>query len=244
MRTLLFCLVAGVAAPALAHIKLTSPGSFQLTDGLGNPQKSAPCGGAGTASNVVTTVEAGSQLTVTWTETILHPGHFRLGIATNQADFVTPTPVLDNGGANCASAPIESVPAYPTLVDGLFQHTQASPTGGYTTTITVPMMSCENCTLQLMQFMASHGPPCFYYQCATLRIVMPDAGQPQPDAGVDAGQVDAGSTVDAGIITDAGAITIPAGPEAEPAAPVGCGCTSAPLSLLLFVPLFTFRRRR
>ena len=196
MRSLLFlCLVA---APAFAHIKLTSPGSFQVTDALGSPNKAAPCGGAGTATGTVTTVEAGSQLTVTWSEPILHPGHFRIGIATNESDFVTPVPVLTGAGTNCSTAPVESPVAYPTLVDGLFEHTSASPTGSWTTMVTVPMMSCDNCRLQLMQFMASHGPPCFYYQCATLRIVMPDAGA--PDAGhvvVDAGVADAGA-VDSG----------------------------------------------
>lgn len=234
-----------VAAPALAHIKLTSPGSFQVTDGLGNPQKAAPCGGAGTASGIVTTVEAGSQLTVTWQETILHPGHFRLSIATNQAHFMTPTPVLDNGGTNCASAPIESSPTYPTIADGLFVHTAAAPNGTYSATLTVPMMSCENCTLQLMQFMASHSPPCFYYQCANLRIVMPDAGAPDAgpaDAGApDAGAPDAGAPgLDAG--TDAG---VDAGVSTETGLePVGCSCGTAPVGLLVLAPLLFRRRRR
>lgn len=156
----------------------------------GGPNKSEPCGGAGVATGIVTTVMAGSQLTVSWTEPIPHPGHFRIGIAMNDADFSTPMPTLNTAGTNCVSAPIESPVSYPTLVDGLFPH--SSTMSPYSTTITVPMMSCDNCKLQVMQFMSSHAPPCFYYQCAVLRIVMPDAGQPMPDAGVDAG-VDAGT---------------------------------------------------
>lgn len=188
MRALLaVCLLA---VPAFAHIKLTSPGNFQVTDTIGTPNKDEPCGGNGVATGVVTTVMAGSQLTVSWTEPIPHPGYFRIGIAMNDADFRTPTAVLNSNGTDCLSAPIESPVSYPTLVDGLFQHsTSMAP---YTTTVTVPMISCNNCKLQLMQFMSSHAPPCFYYQCAVLRIVMPDAGQPMPDAGVDAG-VDAGT---------------------------------------------------
>ncbi len=195
MRTLLaVCLMA---LPAFGHIKLTSPGNFQVTGTYGDPNKDEPCGGAGVATGVITEVMAGSQLTVRWTEPIPHPGHFRIGIARTEADFVTPVPVVTNN--NCVSAPIQSPVAYPTLVDGLFPHT--STQGPYTTTVTVPMMSCANCTLQVMQFMSSHAPGCFYFQCAKLRIVMPDAGQPMVDAGVDAGtSVDAG--VDAGI--DAG----------------------------------------
>ena len=169
-----------------------------MTDNNGGPNKDAPCGGAGVPTGVVTEVIAGSQLTVSWAEPIPHPGYFRIGIAMNDGDFRTPTPVLNTAGTNCLSSPKESPVAYPTLVDGLFQHsTSMAP---YTTTVTVPMMSCANCKLQVMQFMSSHAPPCFYYQCAVLRIVMPDAGVPAMDAGVlaDAGVVDAGTGGGAG----------------------------------------------
>lgn len=227
MRPLLFLSLFVLAAPAFAHIKLTSPGSFQVTDAFGGPNKEAPCGGAGTATGVVTTVTAGSQLTVTWTEPILHPGHFRIGIASSAADFVTPVPVLTNNGTNCSTAPVESPVASPTLVDGLFEHTTAPASGSYTTQVTVPMMSCDDCRLQVMQFMSSHGPPCFYYQCAVLRIVMPPDGGSPP--GSDAGTVDGGA------------------PDAGPGAgemPVGCGCRSAPLGLLAFGVLVMLRARR
>jgi hypothetical protein len=230
----LLCVLAAV--PALAHIKLTLPETFQVTDSLGGPNKSEPCGGAGTATGVVTTVEAGSQLTVTWTEPVPHPGHFRIGIATDPVQFVTPVPVLTNGGMNCSTAPIQSPVVAPILVDGLFPHTASG--APYTTTVTVPMMTCANCTLQLMQFMSSHGPPCFYYQCAKLRIVMPDAGMP------DAGAPDAGA-VDSGVVTDAGQNVAPdAGPgTGEP--PMGCGCTSTPVGVLaLAFGLIALRRAR
>ncbi len=159
----------------VAHIKLAEPASFQVADFTGGPQKEAPCGGEGEATNAYTVVEAGSQLTVSWTETIYHPGHFRLSIAKSADEFVTPTAVLNNNGNNCASAPVEASPQYPTIVDGLF----ASHTSGqdWTTTITVPNEPCERCTLQLLQFMSDHAPPCYYYQCATLKIVEPGSGE-------------------------------------------------------------------
>ncbi len=291
MRTLLAVCV--LALPAFGHIKLASPGNFQATGTYGDPNKDEPCGGSGVATGVITEVLAGSQLTVRWTEPIPHPGYFRIGIARSEADFVTPTPVLTNGGRNCASAPIQSPVAYPTLVDGLFPHT--STQGPYQTTVTVPMMSCANCTLQVMQFMSAHAPSCFYFQCAKLRIVMPDAGQPMVDAGVDAGtSVDAG--VDAGTGAGGGGGSTAAGggsggsggttcgaasctgccvlDRCEPgtteaacgaggtscnacsggttcesgmcqAAPVGCGCTSAPVGLLAFaLGLWALRRSR
>ena len=240
MRPVLLVLIS---LPAFAHINLEAPDNFQLVSAYGDPQKSAPCGGAGTASNIVTTVMAGSQLTVRWRETILHPGHFRIGIAPNPADFVTPTPVLNQGGSNCASAPIDMNPSAPIIVDGLFPHSSAAPNNTWSTTITVPMMSCENCTLQLMQFMSAHAPPCFYYQCARLRIVMPDAGTPVVDAGIaDAGTADAG-------FSDAGVISAPSDAGADeqhmhPEAPMGCGCSSGPGLIAVGLMAMWWRRRR
>lgn len=225
----------------LGHIKLTAPESFQVTDQYGNPQKTANCGGSGTASNVVTTVEAGSQLTVTWNETIFHPGHFRLSIGRSASEFITPA-VTPDMNSQCGSVPIESTPAYPTIEDGVFVHTTQGGSSTYSKTITVPMMSCENCVLQLMQFMGRHPAPCFYYQCATLKIVMPAV----VDAGVDAGagEVDAGPsiTVDAGqppvMTVDAG----PVGGGTGETQPAGCSAVAAlpALSLVSWV----LRRRR
>ena len=48
MRTLLaVCLIA---LPAFGHIKLTSPGNFQVTGTYGDPNKDEPCGGSGVAT--------------------------------------------------------------------------------------------------------------------------------------------------------------------------------------------------
>lgn len=250
MRSLLIFVLA-VGTPALAHIKLTLPSSWQVTDGFGGPNKSGPCGEAGTPTGLVTEVMAGSQLTVSWTEPIPHPGHFRISIATDTTQFVTPTPVLTSSGTNCSTAPIQSPVAYPTLVDGLFPHgASGSP---YSTTVTVPMMSCANCTLQLMQFMSSHAPPCFYYQCAKLRIVMPAVDAGAGDAGTDAGTTptdagtapsDAGTTMDAGSGSDAGMTVTDGGPDmVNPQ--MGCGCSSTPFgALALAIGLLAMFRAR
>jgi hypothetical protein len=245
--TLVLVLAAGGAG---AHIKLEEPPSFQVTNALGDPQKLEPCGGAGTPTGVVTTVEAGSTLTVRWTETIGHPGHFRIGIATDVSHFVTPPAVVMNN--DCKSATIETTPAYPTLVDGLFPHSNAPSGLVRTANVTVPDLACERCTLQLLQFMSAHTPPCFYFQCATLRIVRPDAGVPAPDAGADAGAVDAGGSaetrpdggaaLDAGPLIDAGVDVPDAGhSHGEPAQGCGCGGLGPPTLLVL---LAAARRRR
>ncbi len=224
-------LASGVAT---AHIKLMAPTNINVTDVNGSPNKAEPCGGAGTPTNVVTTVDAGSLITVMWTEPIFHPGHFRISLADNASTFVTPTPVLTNGGTRCSTAPIESFPSLPTLVDGYAAGHTREPDGGYTLQVLLPDVACENCVLQVMQFMSAHAPPCFYYQCANLKIVKAsaDAGQ----VTVDAGQLiaDGGPVLsDAGTASDAGQLIADGGMTAT--IPVGCGCTAGSSSALLLV---------
>jgi Lytic polysaccharide mono-oxygenase, cellulose-degrading len=173
-------------AAAEGHTKLTAPPDWLVTDSLGDPQKEGPCGStAGTPSNAITTVQAGSKLTVRWTETVYHPGHWRIAIASDRTQLVTPVPVVEPN--NCVSAPIEASPTAPVLLDGVFPHTAPGPTD-YSQDITVPDTTCDACTLQLVQFMSSHAPPCFYFHCATLRIVKGDGGtEPGLDAGTGGG---------------------------------------------------------
>jgi hypothetical protein len=204
------CVALIVSSVASAHIKMTTPASWQVTGPLGDPQKLAPCGDPGTATNAVTTVEAGSQLTVQWTETIGHPGHFRISIAENRSLLIDPVATVTAN--DCKSAVIQNPVVSPTLLDGLYPHATGAMGHVYTQTITVPSTPCNNCTLQLLQFMSSHPPDCFYHQCANLKIVARDAGVGVPDAGAkDSGVADAGprdsgvvGTQDSGVLFDAG----------------------------------------
>jgi hypothetical protein len=118
---------------------------------------------------------------VVWTETVFHPGHWRIAITADRSQLVTPSPVVVAN--NCVSAPIETNPTAPVILDGVFQHTAPSPTD-YQQEITVPDLACDRCTLQLIQFMSSHTPPCFYFHCATLRIVQGDGGTGGGGAGL------------------------------------------------------------
>jgi hypothetical protein len=73
--------------------------------------------------------------------------------------------------------------AYPVLVDNLFPRDAvllpaAEP---FTTQVTLPDETCESCTLQVIQFMAQHGPGYFYHHCANVRIVAADAELPEDD---------------------------------------------------------------
>ncbi len=147
------------AGSAQAHIMLEQPTGWIVTNGLGDPQKEEPCGtSVGTASNVVTTLQAGSKITVRGTETVFHPGHFRLAIARERDQLITPVPVVQ--GNDCKSAPIQAPAIAPVLLDGLLPRSSPSANGSYQQELTVPDIACDDCTLQLLQFMSSHWPAC------------------------------------------------------------------------------------
>jgi MYXO-CTERM domain-containing protein len=134
----------------------------------------------------VTTFRAGEEITVEWEETIGHPGHFRIAVARDRDDLFVPEVETTNGdgvSGDSISAEIMSPVAYPVLADGLFPRAtvttaQATP---FSTTVTLPDEPCEDCTLQVIQFMSQHAPGYFYYHCANIRIVAADAELPDDD---------------------------------------------------------------
>jgi hypothetical protein len=206
-------LVALAAAPAYAHFVLKTPPAKYEQDLGGGPQKSPPCGQADdpmhppVPTNAVTTLQAGSTIDITIDEIITHPGHYRVLLAPNPESLPADPPVTA-GTMACGSTVITQNPTLPLLADGLLVHTSAfgSP---QTMHVTLPAgMTCNNCTLQVVEFMSQHPetPPggCFYHHCATVNVTagpVPDAGPNDPDAapgtggGVDAGH---GSNSDSG----------------------------------------------
>jgi hypothetical protein len=233
-----FVLLSGVAA---AHITLLSPPSWVAEDYLGNPQKDAPCGGdSGMPTGSVSGYRAGSTITVEWQELVGHPGHFRIALAKSRDDLQDPYVTTSNGdgiSGNSISAEIEDPPTYPVLLDGLFPRDmvdlpRAEP---FSVDITLPMDTCERCTLQVIQFMADHVPNYFYHHCADLRIV--GADEPIP--------VNPVITTSSNGMSRAGSTAAPEGKTAG-----GCSLASpresstagfAVLFLLALLPLF--RRR-
>jgi len=176
----------GFFATAEAHFKLNVPASLTQQSSFGDPQKAAPCGGAGTATNMVTAVQSGAMLTISLDETVFHPGHYRVAVAQTAAGLPA-APTVAN--AQCNGLQPSANPMMPVLADGLLAHT--SPLSGtQSMQVMIPAgMTCTNCVLQVLQYMAQHGQPCFYYHCATVNI-SPNA-PPPVDAGVDPG-ADAG----------------------------------------------------
>lgn len=166
MRTAapLLALIASLAAPtAHAHIALTSPAP-RYAD-----QKAGPCG-RGSLDQRTTNVSVfrpGQTITVTWQETINHPGHYRIAFDPNGTRFTDPASFTD------------VAPRMHVLVDNI-----ADKAGGaYSQQVTLPNVECTNCTLQLIQVMTDKPPygdgNDIYYQCADIVLAAPQ------DAGVD-----------------------------------------------------------
>jgi MYXO-CTERM domain-containing protein len=152
------------SATAHAHLRLESP----MPRWPDTPDdvyiKTGPCGMAGGAAGPsVDTFTAGDMITVSWTETIDHPGHYRISL-TDQGDgaFVDPAAYDDFYSAdNVLLDDIED--------QGGFQ----TP---YSTMVQIPEdMSCDACVLQVIQVMTDKSPygdgDDIYYQCADITIL-------------------------------------------------------------------------
>lgn len=153
---LAFALVCLAASAADAHIALSSPPPRHVE------QKNGPCGvGPDDARGPnVTTFQGGETILVRWTETVQHPGHFRISFdGDGHDDFGDPAGYDD----------FYSNPA--VLIDEIADKVESQAM--YEQEITLPMMSCDNCTLQLIQVMTDKPPyelgtNDLYYQCADI----------------------------------------------------------------------------
>lgn len=174
MRPLIF-LVVGIFIPcfagnAAAHIRLDYPPGRHM--GL-NDVKDSPCGILGSARGTnVTELEGGQELTVEWTETINHPSHFRLALLLDGQAFPDPSSQTDL----CDPAQDSWC-----IADGILDDNSTNG-GTFEYTFTVPNVDCDNCTLQLIQYMYQPNDP-LYFSCADLVIVAQEDGTPDGSGG-------------------------------------------------------------
>jgi len=188
----------GLLAPARsqAHFTLDAPPAWMSQDATGSPQKKGPCGdeGGGTATNIVTSFQAGETITLKWTERVAHDGWYRIALSYNNRTDLTDPPYAINAAGNSTDAGIENPVMAPVLADGLFPHTAASITipKAYSYDLKLPQMSCAKCTLQVIQIMLNHpnngGNGYTYHHCADISIGPGDGGA---SAVLDAGSTDA-----------------------------------------------------
>ncbi len=145
------CLVFS-SATASAHTRLTSPAPRSPDDGI----EDAPCGDS--PRGTPTVWEPGAEVTITWNEEANHPGHYRLALSPFGDGGFEENILLDNiTDIDCAEVPC-----------------------AYSATVTLPEEPCENCTLQLIQFVNGIRA---YYSCADVTIGTPSP--PPPDDPMD-----------------------------------------------------------
>jgi hypothetical protein len=173
----------GLAASgvAQAHFALLQPASaVSIEDG----GKGVPPCGEGPDSNVVTDVLGGHPIAIRLNEFVYHPGHYRFALSVNSRAELPPDPDVVAADGISVSAAIQNPVKIPVLADGMFAHT-APPNGDWQTTLTVPNLNCDKCTLQIIEFMAEHGSNVgggyFYHHCSDLRI-RADPSLPPADA--------------------------------------------------------------
>jgi hypothetical protein len=191
--------IAGVAVGAIsvlaptsarAHFILQAPACYSQQDAIGIPEKSAPCGQSDTGSTVVptgmvTAFQPGQTVTITITEAIYHPGHYRVALAGSQADLPA-DPTVTAGSSACGTAVIENPATLPVLADDLLDHSSAF-SGPQSVQVKLPdNPPCTQCVLQVVEFMSDHplNPQggCFYHHCANITIESVGDGGSSGDA--------------------------------------------------------------
>lgn len=147
---------------------------------LGDPQKTYPCGGDANAvmTGATSTFTAGDTITITINEQVYHPGHYRVALAPNDiSELPADPPITPGPGDECAMTEIMNPPVFPVIADGMLAHSEPFD-GEQSFEVTLPDdVSCDNCTLQVIQYMSSHGAPCFYYHCAEVSIAPGSSGE-------------------------------------------------------------------
>ena len=245
------------SATAHAHFILTSPPAAHEQNLLGDPQKAPPCGDNGTAvaTGVLTDYKGGDVVTITIDETIFHPGHYRIAIAVNDISELPEEPPVTPNDTPCGTTPIQDPPVFPVLADGVFLHDQPFDQP-QSFDITLPAdLNCDNCTLQVIQFMSNHGlnnpGGCFYHHCANISVQSATSGTTtgaessgEGTAGTNATSVTTTASSDGetagnentggatGAPTTTTATTTASGGEASTDGPAnddggGCGCSGA-----------------
>ncbi|MBK8251964.1 MAG: lytic polysaccharide monooxygenase [Polyangiaceae bacterium] len=222
LKWLFVAAIFSVGSTAQAHTVLTKPAPLSGDDNA----KSGPCGcyfGDGPedptedgtplpcpTDYTVTELVAGSQVTVEWKETVNHNGDFRIAFSAKSPEQTLKADV----DANI----IETVP-------------DQNGTSGATLkqTITIPNEPCELCTIQLRQFMIGAAQP-YYYSCAAVKIVDPNAGTGGAGTGGSSSSASTGGSGGSGgegTSTTAQTVSTGAGmADPEPTVAEGCAVTN------------------
>jgi hypothetical protein len=196
MRALLAAGLLVAPSLASAHIHLTFP--TPRTDSQVGDQKTAHCGTVNWVradhADRTTVLPPGATITVTWLETINHPGYYRIAFQPDGEVFGIPAESNGpTGNGQPSNFPTEDRTGMTDPANGSIVLADRIADGTLSLEVTLPNMECTNCTLQLIQVMTDKPPYTpnpsgndLYYKCADITL---SAGAPDPDPnpGNDAG---------------------------------------------------------
>lgn len=155
MKVVIFLATLLGASFAFGHARLTGSDVIKIRS-TNAGVKVGPCGGyARVAAPAV--LQGGQTITVTWEETIYHPGRFEFYFSSQ-------------GDANF------------TFLKSVDNNQQGLPLPHqFSTTLTLPNVSCNGCTFQMIQVMAENpAAPTYYYSCADMQLTASGAATPTP----------------------------------------------------------------
>ncbi|RYZ05272.1 MAG: hypothetical protein EOO73_20865 [Myxococcales bacterium] len=167
---------------ARAHVDLVSPPPRQPGQAGGNQLKLKPCGQTtNKRTATVTTFSPGQQVEIKMKEYIDHPGYFAVAFDEDGDDsFVFPRANMDSVNPTTddpkALFPVDGMKVLGLRLDSE-KNCASEPDKTCTLSIKIPNVNCQNCTLQLTQFMydkvGDDNDNEYYYQCADIKIEGP-----------------------------------------------------------------------
>lgn len=243
--------------PADAHLRLTSHEAR-----YGDTQKSCPCGvgGGERSTDKVYWAKPGSEVLLVWDEFVEHPSHFRIAFDSDGVDDLLEPHLNNPVCADTVMATPEACFEMDNQTEGWVDGIPDNQVGGiHNYLYTLPNVTCDNCTLQVVQVMYDKPPflnaltdPAgqrgndLYYQC--LDIILDPAGpdtlelHPAPPA-----PVNPGGGTDSCLMLTNGDGNFPPNPlPPTPTVGTQSGCSTGGdvgLSLVLLLSFVTFRSR-
>lgn len=191
---LAFATTLFASANSAAHIDLTSP--TPRVGGIPDTYlKTGPCGQQtnGRVEERASVFRPGETITLTWSEYIEHPSYYRIAFDADGDDSFTDR---DPTGIDVdADDPTELEPGPDEIILDYILDKQNGVQNQFSVEVTLPDVECDNCTLQIIQFMYGSSPTrSTYYQCVDLVLTndAPDAGGGGPDVIGEGGSANAG----------------------------------------------------
>lgn len=175
-------LVSALASSGQAHVDLISPTPRLGGQAGGGQLKTKPCGqSTNMRTDKVTTFAPGQQVEIKMKEYVDHPGYFAVAFDADGDDsFIfpraNPDAVVADADDPKALFPVDGMKVLGIRTDK-DKNCASEPDKTCSITITIPNVNCQNCTLQVTQFMydklGDKSDNEYYYQCADIKIEGP-----------------------------------------------------------------------